>query len=68
MTSAREPNAKRVALVIGSGAVKCAAALGLWKVLIREGIVIPYIIEEGTRAAEEQLPYIHRLLAASREC
>jgi len=44
MTSAREPNAKRVALVIGSGAVKCAAALGLWKVLIREGIVIDMLV------------------------
>lgn len=29
---------KRVALVIGAGGVKCAAALGLWKVLQREGI------------------------------
>ncbi len=28
----------QVALVIGSGALKCAAALGLWKVLAREGI------------------------------
>ncbi|MDH3556062.1 MAG: patatin-like phospholipase family protein [Deltaproteobacteria bacterium] len=27
---------------------------------------IPYIIEEGERAAEEQIPYIHRLLDASR--
>ena len=31
---------KKVALVIGSGNVKCAAALGLWKVLHREGIDI----------------------------
>ncbi len=29
---------KRVALVIGAGSVKCAAALGMWKVLAREGI------------------------------
>ena len=29
---------KRVALVIGSGGMKCAAALGLWKVFQREGI------------------------------
>lgn len=35
--AARRP---RVALVIGSGALKCAAALGLWKVLARENIPI----------------------------
>ena len=28
----------RVALVVGSGGVKCAAAVGMWKVLEREGI------------------------------
>jgi NTE family protein len=33
-----------VALVIGSGAVKCAAALGLWKVLSREGIPLDLIV------------------------
>jgi NTE family protein len=32
------PNSKRVALVIGSGSVKCAAAIGLQNVLRREGI------------------------------
>lgn len=31
---------KKIALVIGAGNVKCAAALGLWKVLWREGIEI----------------------------
>lgn len=31
---------KKVALVIGSGNVKCAAALGIWKVLQREGIEV----------------------------
>ncbi len=31
---------KHLALVVGSGAVKCAAALGLWKVLQREGIKV----------------------------
>jgi NTE family protein len=31
---------KKLALVIGSGAVKCAAALGLWQVLNRAGIDI----------------------------
>ena len=29
---------KKIALVIGAGSVKCAAALGLWKVLERENI------------------------------
>jgi NTE family protein len=31
---------RRVAVVVGSGAVKCAAALGMWKVLRREGIAV----------------------------
>ena len=35
---------KRVALVIGAGAVKCAAALGLWKVLKREGIAVDMVV------------------------
>lgn len=35
---------KRVALVIGAGSVKCAAALGLWKVLKREGIDIDMLV------------------------
>jgi NTE family protein len=34
----------RVAVVIGSGSVKCAAALGLLKVLDREGIAIDLIV------------------------
>jgi NTE family protein len=33
-------NTKKVALVVGSGGVKCAAALGLWKALEREGIEV----------------------------
>jgi NTE family protein len=33
-------NRKRVALVIGSGGAKCAAALGLWQVLEEEGIQV----------------------------
>jgi len=36
-SSARRP---RVALVFGSGGLKCVAAVGLWKVLEREGIPI----------------------------
>jgi NTE family protein len=35
---------RRVALVIGSGSVKCAAALGLWKVLKREGIGLDMVV------------------------
>jgi NTE family protein len=34
----------RVALVIGSGSVKCAAALGLMKVLEREGIAVDMVV------------------------
>ena len=37
-------NSKRVALVIGSGGVKCAAALGLQNVLMREGIAIDTMV------------------------
>ncbi|MCP4627127.1 MAG: patatin-like phospholipase family protein [bacterium] len=33
-------NGKRLALVLGSGGIKCSAALGLYKVLLREGINI----------------------------
>lgn len=35
---------KRVALVIGSGSVQCAAALGMWKVLQREGIGVDMVV------------------------
>ena len=35
---------KRIALVIGAGAVKCAAALGLWKVLEKEEIQLDMIV------------------------
>ena len=42
MTAA--PPRKRVALVIGAGSVKCAAALGLWKVLKREGIELDMVV------------------------
>lgn len=31
---------RRVAIVVGSGGVKCAAVLGLWQVLRREGIQV----------------------------
>jgi NTE family protein len=34
----------RLGLVIGSGSVKCAAALGLWKVLEREGIQLDMVV------------------------
>jgi NTE family protein len=42
--SAPAPARKRVALVIGAGSVKCAAALGLWKVLRREGIDVDMVV------------------------
>ena len=35
---------KKVALVIGAGSVKCASALGLWKVLERENIDFDMIV------------------------
>ena len=35
---------KKIALVIGSGSVKCAAALGLWQVLERENIRFDMIV------------------------
>ena len=38
------PNHKRVAIVIGSGSVKCAAALGLLNVLKREGIDVDLVV------------------------
>ncbi len=34
----------RVGLVIGSGGVKCAAAIGLWKVLVREEIPVDLVV------------------------
>lgn len=37
-------NGKRVAIVIGSGAVQCASALGMWKVLDREGIDVDMVV------------------------
>lgn len=37
-------NSKGVTLVIGSGAIKCAAVLGLWQVLIDEEIPIDMIV------------------------
>ena len=35
---------KKIALVIGAGSVKCAAALGMWKVLEKEGIQFDMIV------------------------
>jgi NTE family protein len=35
---------KKVALVVGSGSVKCAAAIGLHKALVREGIEVGMIV------------------------
>ena len=38
------PHTKRVAVVIGAGSVKCAAAIGLHNVLKREGIAIDRLV------------------------
>lgn len=35
---------KRVSLVIGSGGIKCAAAIGLWRVLESENIVVENVV------------------------
>ena len=35
---------KRIALVIGSGGIKCAAAIGLWRVLQEENIAVDSIV------------------------
>ena len=37
-------NTKRVALVIGAGSTKCAAALGLWRSLTRHGIELDMVV------------------------
>jgi NTE family protein len=37
-------NKPKVGLVIGSGSIKCAAALGLWKVLERNGIGLDMVV------------------------
>lgn len=34
----------RVGVVIGSGGVKCAAGLGMWKVLAREGVPVDLVV------------------------
>ncbi len=44
MASSDGNNGKRLALVIGSGGMKCIAALGLCKVLLREGINIDMFV------------------------
>ena len=35
---------KRIALVIGSGGIKCVAAIGLWRVLQEEGIRVDSVV------------------------
>ncbi len=40
MNDAPSKAAPRIGIVVGSGGMKCAAALGLWKVLRREGIEV----------------------------
>ena len=38
------PQRKRISLVIGSGGIKCAAAIGLWRVLQEEGIAVDTVV------------------------
>lgn len=38
------PDRPRIAVVVGSGGMKCAAAVGLWKVLHREGIPFDLVV------------------------
>ena len=38
------PRRPRVGVVIGSGGVKCAAGVGLWKVLAREGVPVDVLV------------------------
>jgi NTE family protein len=66
------PRRHRVGLVIGSGGLKCAAALGLWRVLEREGIPVDvavgcsggsiyaaaFALGEDRQAAEERSLYM----------
>ncbi|HEY5729213.1 MAG TPA: patatin-like phospholipase family protein, partial [Anaerolineales bacterium] len=35
---------KRISLVIGSGGIKCAAAIGLWRVLKSENIEVENVV------------------------
>jgi NTE family protein len=44
MTATGGRPGRRVAVVIGSGSVKCAAAIGLFKVLQREGIPVDMVV------------------------
>ena len=38
------PRRPRLAVVVGSGGMKCAAAVGMWKVLQREGIAVDLVV------------------------
>ncbi len=42
--SASGPGRRRLGLVIGSGSIKCAASIGLWRVLQREGIGVDMLV------------------------
>lgn len=44
MAADAPPRRSRIAVVIGSGSVKCAAAIGLFKVLQREGIPVDMVV------------------------
>lgn len=55
---------RRIALVIGSGAVKCAASLGLHALLEREGLGIDLAV--GSNAKSALLTVIKPAISLSR--
>lgn len=63
------PKARRqVALVIGSGALKCAAVVPVIpefenRIGLRDVHLVPYLVERGEHAAEQQMPYLCHLMA-----
>jgi NTE family protein len=44
MSASNVHSRRRLAVVVGSGSVKCAAAIGLWRVLQREGIEVDMVV------------------------
>ena len=39
-----DSNSKGITLVIGSGAIKCAASLGMWQTLVEEDIDVELVV------------------------
>ena len=52
---------KKIALVIGWGSVKCAAALGLLHVLSKAGIEVDMVVASGRGSIFETLGFDFRL-------